>query len=125
MCEPYRSHIGYRVSQNIARTIGNTLLDEFENTVSCNEKWRKNYPTIYDKAESISTAYSQQSYTRHTPSIKILDQLQYEDDFIANFSNGQPQSESSDNESDARRRNRRRKQDPYDYLPGSPIPEAF
>ena len=123
MCEPCRSHIGYRIGQNIARTDGNNLLDEFHDTVSCNEKWRKKYPSIYDKAESISTAYSQQSYTHHTPSMKIMDQLQYEDDLVANFSNEQPQSESSDNESDARRK-RRRKKDPYDYLPGSPIPEG-
>ena len=91
---------------------GYTFLDEFHDTVSCNEKWRKKYPSIYDKAESISTAYSQQSYTHHTPSMKIMGQLQYEDDLVANFSNEQPQSESSDNESDARRKVRRRKKRP-------------
>jgi len=112
------------MGQHIARTDGNTLLEQFHDTVSCNEKWRRKYPSIYDKAESISTAYSQQSYTHHTPSMKIMGQMQHEDDLVANFSNEQPQSESSDNESDARRKVRRRKTDPYDYLPGSPLPEG-
>ena len=55
--------------------------------------------------------------------MKIMGQMQHEDDLVANFSNEQPQSESSDNESDARRKRRRNKY-PYDYLPGSPIPEG-
>ena len=105
-------------------TDGNTFLDEFEDTVSCNEKWRKKYPNLYDKAESISTAYSHQSYTHHVPGPKAEDQLRHEDDLIANFANEQAQSESSDNESDARRKKRRRRRDPYSYLPGSPIPDG-
>ena len=56
--------------------------------------------------------------------MNILGQMQHEDDLVANFSNEKPQSESSDNESDARRKVRRRKKDPYDYLPGSPVPEG-
>ena len=44
LCEPCRTHICHRVSQNVARADGNTLLDEFEDTVSCNVKWRKKYP---------------------------------------------------------------------------------
>ena len=73
LCEPCRTHICHRVSQNVARTDGNTLLDEFADTVSCNEKWRKKYPNLYDKAESISTAYSHQSYTHHVPGPKAED----------------------------------------------------
>jgi hypothetical protein len=124
LCEPCRSHIGHRMGQNTARADGNTFLDEFHDTVSCNEKWRKKYPSIYDRAESISTAYSHQSYTYHTPSWKAKEQLQHEDDLVVNFANEQPQSESSDNESDEKRKRRRIKKDPYSYLPGSPIPEG-
>ena len=43
---------------------------------------------------------------------------------IADFYNEHPQSESSDNESDVKRKKRRRNRDPYDYLPGSPVPEG-
>ena len=104
--------------------IGNTLLDEFEDTVSCNEKWRTKFPNLYDKAESISTAYSHQSYTHNVPGHKAMEHLRHEDNVIADFANEQAQSESSDNESDARRKKRRRRNDPYSYLPGSPIPEG-
>ena len=31
----------YRTSQKVARTDGNIFLDEFHDTVSCNEKWRR------------------------------------------------------------------------------------
>ena len=61
LCEPCRSHIGHRMGQNTARADGNTFLDEFHDTVSCNEQWRKKYPSIYDKAENISTAYSKKA----------------------------------------------------------------
>ena len=124
ICEPCRTQVCHRVSQKVARADGNTLLDEFEDTVSCNEKWRTKYPNLYDKAECISTAYPHQSYTHNVPGPKAMERLQHEDDLIANFANEQAQSESSDNESDARRKKRRRRNDPYSYLPGSPIPDG-
>ena len=79
---------------------------------------------MYDKAESISTAYSHQSYIHNVAGHKAMEQLQHEDNLIADFANDHAQSESSDNESDARRKKRRRRNDPYSYLPGSPIPEG-
>ena len=64
------------------------------------------------------------SYTHHAPTWKNKEELQYEDDLVADFYNEHPQSESSDNESDAKRKKRRRNRDPYDYLPGSPVPQG-
>ena len=43
---------------------------------------------------------------------------------VADFYNEHPQSENSDNKSDVKRKKRRRNRDPYDYLPGSPVPEG-
>ena len=43
---------------------------------------------------------------------------------ISDFHNEHPVSESSDNESDAKRKRRRRNRDPYNYLPGSPVPDG-
>ena len=40
LCDPCKTHLRYRTSQNVARSDGNTLLDEFHDAVSCNEKWR-------------------------------------------------------------------------------------
>jgi len=109
----------------VARCDGNTLLDEVEDIVKCNEKWRKKYPHLYDKAESISTAYSHQSYHQFTQkNISVMQELQDEDNLIADYANDRAQSESSDNESDARRKKRCRRNDPYSYLPGSPVPEG-
>ena len=85
----------------------------------------RNTPNLYDKAESISTAYSHQSYTHSVPGHKAMEQLRHEDNLIADFANEQAQSESSDNESDARRKKRRRRNDPYSYLTGLPIREGL
>ena len=40
LCDPCKTHLCHRTSQNVARADGNTLLDEFHDAVSCNEKWR-------------------------------------------------------------------------------------
>ena len=93
------------------------MLDEWEDTVKCNEKWRKKYPRIYDKAESLSTACSEQSIA---DDMSLMVVLQEEDNLIANYANDRAPSGSSDNSSDMRRKRRRKNRDPYDYLPGSP-----
>ena len=53
----------------------------------------------------------------------VLQKLKDEDNLIADYANDRAQSESSDNESDARRKKRRQRNDPYSYLPGSPVPD--
>ena len=97
ICAPCRTQFSYRLSQGVARRDGNTLLDEWEDTVQCNERWRKKYPRIYDKAESLSTACSEQSIADDRSLMVVL---QEEDNLIANYANDRAPSESSDNSSD-------------------------
>jgi hypothetical protein len=61
MCANRQQDLVYRVSQNVARRDGFTLLDEHHDELSCTRLWAKRYSYIYDKADSPSSASSASS----------------------------------------------------------------